>query len=194
MNNNDNVVVALFEDQAAAEAAINRLKQWDKSTKDVKLGAVGLLYKEGDKVKSVINHQGGRGLKVGAIVGVITGVLTGGVGLLGGAAAGGLMGGTLGSFFAKSLNLNEAECNALGMELDQGKAAVVVTVDDYEITLTRLNLEHAGGVARVYVVPADAVDEAATQLTEKDITEARLAEANLDEYLTRAADDMGGYL
>lgn len=194
MDKNDNVVVAIFEDQATAAAAIDRLKQWDKAAKDIKLGAVGLLYKEEGKVKSVIGHQSGRGLKVGALVGVIAGVLTGGVGLLGGAAAGGLAGGALGSFFAKSLNLNEAECSALGMELDLGKAAVVVTVDDYEITPTRLNLEHAGGVARVYVVPAEAVDEAAGALSDRDITEARLAEANLDEYLTRAADDMGGYM
>ncbi len=194
MDKNDNVVVAVFEDKAAAEAAINKLKQWDKAADDIKLGAVGLLYKEGDKVKSSINHQGGRGLKVGALVGVIGGVLTGGVGLLGGAAAGGLAGGALGSFFTRSLNLNEAECNALGMELDLGKAAVVVTVDDYEVTPTRLNLEHAGGVAKVYVVPADAVDEAASKLTDKDVTEARLAEANLDDYMTRTADSIGGYM
>ena len=194
MDKNDNVVVAVFEDQAAAEVAVDKLKQWDKAAKDIKLGAIGLLYKEGENVKSVIGNQSGRGLRVGALVGVIGGVLTGGVGLLGGAAAGGLAGGALGSFFAKSLNLNEAECNALGMELDLGKAAVVVTVDDYEITPTRLNLEHAGGVAKVYVVPTDAVDDAAKALTDKDVTEARLAETNLDDYMTRTADSIGGYM
>lgn len=62
-------------------AAIEQLKRWDKASDHIKLGAVGLLYKEGEKVKSEIGHQGERGLKVGALVGVIAGVLTGGVGL-----------------------------------------------------------------------------------------------------------------
>jgi hypothetical protein len=194
MDKNDNVVVAVFEDRAAAEAAIDRIKKWDKSADDIKLGAIGLLYKEGDKVKSSINHQGGRGLKVGAVVGVIAGVLTGGVGLIGGAAAGGLMGGALGSFFAKSLNLNEAECNALGMELELGKAAVVVTLDEYEIVSTRNHLEHAGGVAKVYIVPSDAVDEAAGALSDKDVIEARIANEALDDAMTRTADSIGGYM
>lgn len=160
MDKNDNVVIAIFEDQPTAEAAIERLKKWDKASADVNLGAVGLLYKANGEVKAVIGHQSGRGLKIGALLGVIVGVLTGGVGLIGGAAAGGLMGGVLGSFFARSLNLNEAECNALGMELDLGKAAVVVTCDSYEVKPTRLNLEHAGGVAKVYIVPAEALEEA----------------------------------
>lgn len=160
MDKNENVIVGIFEDREAAEQAIQRLKQWDKSSADVKLGAVGLLYKEGPEVKSVINRQGERGLKLGALIGVIAGVLTGGLGLIGGAAAGGLVGGVAGSFFTKSLNLNESECNAIGRELDIGKAAVVVTCAEHEIVPTRNTLERAGGVVRLYVVPADAMEEA----------------------------------
>jgi hypothetical protein len=195
MDTNENVVVAIFEDKAAAEAAIEQLKKWDKASDDIKLGAVGLLYKEGEKVKSEIGHQSGRGLKVGALVGIIAGVLTGGVGLLGGAAAGGLMGGATGAFFAKSLNLNEAECNALGMELDLGKAAVVVTCDEYEVKSTRLTLENAGGVTKVYVVPGEAVGEAAKALSPRDITEiqeAQIATRIHDDALTQASNDLGG--
>lgn len=197
MDKNENVVVGIFEDREMAEHAIERLKQWDKASDDIKLGAVGLLYKEGQDVKSEINHQGGRGLKVGALVGVIAGVLTGGIGLIGGAAAGGLMGGAAGTFFARSLNLNEAECNAIGRELDLGKAAVVVTCDDYEVVPTRNTLEKAGGVVKLYVVPADAIEEAASSLTAKDreeIQEANIARQVHDDALTRSANDLGGML
>jgi outer membrane lipoprotein SlyB len=176
MDKNEHVVVAVFEDQAAAEGAIEKLKAWDKASNDVKLGAIGLLYKDGDEVKASVGNQAGRGLKVGAIVGLIAGALTGGLGLAAGAAAGGVTGGLAGSFFAKSLNLNEEACNALGMELDQGRAAVVVMLDEYEVSPTKSTLGRAGGVARVYLVPSDAVDEAAAALSEKDIIEAQIAE------------------
>lgn len=194
MDKNENVVVAIFEDRAAAEAAIDKLKKWDKASDDIKLGAIGLLYKENGQVKSVINRQSERGLKVGALVGVIGGVLTGGLGLIGGAAVGGLAGGTLGTFFTKSLHLNEAECNALGMELDMGKAAVVVTCDEYELVPTQRTLEHAGSVTKVYLVPAEAVAEAATHIQQETLTERAIAERSLDDALTRAADDMGGMI
>ncbi len=194
MNRNENVVIAVFEDGPSAEAAIERLKQWDKASEDVKLGAIGLLYKEDGQVKTTVGHQTGRGLMVGAVVGVIAGVLTGGVGLIGGAAAGGLMGGALGSFFRQSLHLTAEECNALGMELDLGKAAVVVNVDEYEIAPTSLNLEHAGGVAKVYAIPKEAVDEAAAALDEHRMREERLLQEGLTEARTRASLDLGGML
>lgn len=197
MDKNEHVVIAVFEDRAAAEAAVEHLKKWDKASGDIKLGAIGLLYKDGNEVKSVIGHQTGRGAKVGALVGIITGVLTGGVGLAGGAAAGGLLGGATGSFFAKSLHLNEAECNALGMELELGKAAVVVTCDEYELTPTRSTLEHIGGAIKVYVVPGDAVDEAAAYFSERDLDDLReveIAQRTIDDSITKAANDFGGMI
>jgi hypothetical protein len=194
MNKNEHVVVAIFEDQAAAENAIQKLKAWDKASDDIKLGAIGLLYKEGDQVKSVVGNQGGRGLKVGAIAGLIAGVLSGGLSLVAAGAAGGLAGGVAGSFFAKSLNLNEEACNALGMELEQGRAAVVVTGDEYEVAPIKSTLGSAGGAAKVYLVPTDAVDEAAAALSERDVKEARMAERALDDAMTKAADDLGGMM
>jgi hypothetical protein len=197
MSKNEHVVVAVLEDLAAARVAVEALRKWDKVTSDVKLEAIGILYQEGDKVKSIIGRESGRGLRVGALVGVIIGALTGGIGLVGAAAAGGLAGGALGAFFTKSLHLNREECNALGMELALGKAAVVVVCREHEVAPTRLHLEHAGGVARVYVVPADAVDEAAAAYDEAhrlEYDDAVIAARKLDEAIARAAGDMGGFL
>lgn len=197
MDKNDNVVAAIFENRAKAESAIEYLKMWDKASDDIRLGAIGLLYKEGDEVKAVLGHKGGRGLKVGAVLGIVTGVLTGGVGLAGGAAVGGLMGGVAGSFFSKSLHLSEAECIALGDQLDLGKAAVVVTCDSYELSPTRSTLENLGGVTKVYVVPSNAVDEATDALSDKEIYEIRevkIATEVFDDALTKASDDLGGMM
>jgi hypothetical protein len=177
MNKNEHVVVAIFEDQAAAENAVQQLKAWDEASDDIKLGVIGLLHKESGEVKSVVGNQGGRGLKLGAIVGLIAGALTGGV---------------AGSSLAKSLNLSEEALNALGMELDQGRLAVVVTGDEYEVTSIKSTLGRAGGAAKVYLVPSDAVNEAAVALSERDIKEAAIAERALDDAMTQVSDSIGG--
>ncbi|TMC11131.1 MAG: hypothetical protein E6J41_06950 [Chloroflexi bacterium] len=37
------VVISVFEDEAAADGAVQSLKAWDKVSKEVKLGAIGVL-------------------------------------------------------------------------------------------------------------------------------------------------------
>lgn len=59
MNTNENTVVALFENQAAADAAIARLLAWDKASKDVKLGVIGKVYLENGEVKTTVQSGGG---------------------------------------------------------------------------------------------------------------------------------------
>lgn len=182
MNKNDHVIVALFEDKGEAAAAITRLKDWDRDTKEVKLGAIGLLHYEDGEVKALIDSQAEQGLKIGAIVGIIAGIFTGGVGLVGGAAAGGLLGSVTGAFFSRSLNLNQEECNLLGLELQIGKAAVVVTLDEYELVPTRVTLENVGGVVKTYHVPEEAA-RAASTLSDTELEMLHIARMNLYNHL-----------
>ena len=44
MNKNDAVIVGAFPDEAAAEAAIDALREWDKRSREVKLGVIGLVH------------------------------------------------------------------------------------------------------------------------------------------------------
>ena len=60
-NKNENVVVAIFPNQVAADQAIDGLKSWDQASADIKLGAIGTIVKEGDKVKTHVGHKTGRG-------------------------------------------------------------------------------------------------------------------------------------
>ncbi len=182
MNKNDHVIVALYYDKDEAKAAIDQLREWDRKTKEIQLGAIGLLFKDGNEVKTLIDSQAEQGMKIGAIVGILAGIFSGGVGLVGGAAAGGLLGSVTGAFFSRSLNLNQAECNLLGMELDMGKAAVVVTLDEYELVPTRVVLEAGGGTIKTYHVPQEASD-AASQLTEKELETLHIARMNLYNHL-----------
>jgi len=74
------LVLAFFANEAAADEAVNQIKQWDKASKDVKLGAIGVLVKD-DKGKIKTHKLGKRKTGGGAVLGVLAAVLTGGVSL-----------------------------------------------------------------------------------------------------------------
>ena len=40
------LVLAFFENEDAADGAVDEIKQWDKASKEVKLGAIGVLVKD----------------------------------------------------------------------------------------------------------------------------------------------------
>lgn len=58
MNTNENSVVALFPNKEAANQAIEHLVRWDKSSKEVKLGAIGMLTLREGEVKAEVVHGG----------------------------------------------------------------------------------------------------------------------------------------
>jgi hypothetical protein len=161
-NKNDNVVVAFFASEEAAEMAAGYLQNWDKASDDIKLGAVGTMVATPDgKIKTHVGRKAGKGAKTGAIVGIIAGVFTGGLTVVGGLVGGSVLGGVMGAFFKKSTNLTEDELNKIAEELKRGKAAVVVTCDDHEVAATQDHLAMSGGTVWTYQVPAEALDEAA---------------------------------
>ena len=176
-NKNEHAVVAIFDNSAAADAAIDSLKSWDKANDEIKLGAIGVISKDGDKVKTQTGRKGGSGAKAGAIVGVIAGVLSGGVTLIGGALAGALGGGVLGSFFKKSIALSKEEIAQIGAELDAGRVAVVVACDDNEVEATSAQLAQAGGKVTNYAMPAGTLEATAEAI---DAVEAAAPEAEAE--------------
>ena len=161
---NENVVVAIFPDQDAADTALRNLRNWDNANDDIKLGAVGTITKQGDKVKTHVGHKAGRGAKVGAVVGLVGGILTGGLSLVGGAIGGSLLGGAAGGVMKQSLHLTKEEIELIGNELDAGKVALVATCDEDEIEATSQVLKTLGGTVRNYSVPQDALTEATQAL------------------------------
>ncbi len=176
-NKNEHAVVAIFDNSAAADAAIGTLQNWDKANDEIKLGAIGVISKEGDKVKTHTGRKGGSGAKAGAIVGVIAGVLSGGVTLIGGALVGALGGGVLGSFFKKSIALSKEEIAQIGAELDAGRVAVVVACDDNEVEATSAQLAQAGGKVTNYAMPAGTLEATAEAI---DAVEAAAPEAEAE--------------
>ncbi len=151
------LVLALFADEAAADAAVQQIKAWDKASDEVKLGAVGVLVKD-EKGKIKTHKLGSRKTKGGAVLGVVLGIFSGGVTLLGGLIGGAV----LGSLFKKGLSISKEEQEKLNSELDVGKAAVGLMVDADEAEAVKAKLAELGGTAEAYEVSDEAVQEAAT--------------------------------
>jgi hypothetical protein len=155
------LVLAFFANEAAADQAVNAIKQWDKASKEIKLGAIGVLVKD-DKGKIKTHKLGQRKTKTGAVLGVVAAILSGGVTIIGGAIAGGI----LGAFFHKGLGLSKDDLARIGGELDGGKAAAAVVAAPEEAAAITAKLTELGGVAETHEVSEEALDQAATATEE----------------------------
>jgi hypothetical protein len=58
MNKNENIVIALFSDETAADAAISNLRQWDERVGEVKLGKIGKVTNQDGRIKSELVQSG----------------------------------------------------------------------------------------------------------------------------------------
>jgi hypothetical protein len=148
------LVLAFFESEAAADEAVKQIKAWDKASKEVKLGAIGVLVKD-DKGKIKTQKLGARKTGGGAVLGALAGVLTGGVSVVGGAVVGGI----LGAFFHKGLGMSKDDLARIGGELDGGKAAVGILAAADEAAGVSAKLAELGGAPETHEVSDEAVEQ-----------------------------------
>ena len=174
---NKQLVLAFFENESAADSAVDQVKQWDKASKDIKLGAIGLLVKD-DKGKVKTHKLGKRKTGTGAVLFGLAAVLTGGATLVGGAVVGGI----LGSFFHKGLGLSKDDLARIDGELDGGKAAVCILAQPDEADSVSAKLAELGGVPETHEVTEEALDQAVTATEEA-------AEAPAEEEGAKPASD-----
>lgn len=148
------LVLAFFENEAAADAAVKALKSWDKASKEIKLGNIGILAK--DKKGKVKTQKLQRKTKGGAVLGAVAGVLSGGMTVAAGAVAGGI----LGAFFKKGLGMSKEDLARIDKELDGGKAAVGVLAEAGEAASVSAKLAELGGKPETHEVSDEAVEQA----------------------------------
>jgi hypothetical protein len=169
------LVLAFFANEAAADEAVNAVKQWDKASKEIKLGAIGVLVKD-DKGKIKTHKLGKRKTGTGAVLFGLAAVLTGGASLL----AGAVFGGIVGSFFRKGLGMSKDDLARIDGELDGGKAAVCILAAPDEAAAVSAKLAELGGQPESHEVSEDVVQEAETAAAEapEETAEAPAAEAD----------------
>ncbi|MCB0232258.1 MAG: hypothetical protein KDH90_24590, partial [Anaerolineae bacterium] len=110
--NNQFFVMAVFDNQAAAEQAMTNLEGWDLASQEVMLGNIGTIYKKNGKIKTNMGRKTTKGATVGALIGV-AGALLGPVGLIGGLIAGAAVGGAAGAVFTEHMKLTDEEAAEL---------------------------------------------------------------------------------
>lgn len=155
MAKNQQLILAFFDGEAIADGAVNELKNWDKASKEIKLGSIGVLVKD-DKGKIKTHKLGSRRTGLGAVLGVLAALLTGGTSLL----AGAVLGGIVGAFFHKGLGISKEDLARIDSQLDGGKAAVAVLATDEEAAAVSAKLAELGGKPETHEVTEEAVAQA----------------------------------
>ena len=97
------VTLAIFKDEASADAAAESLKRWDGASDDIKLKSIGVLVLN-EKGQLKTDKMGRRSTGKGAGIGIILAMLTP-VGL----AAGIIGGGILGALHHKGIGLTDQD-------------------------------------------------------------------------------------
>ena len=157
------LVLAFFENEDAADAAVDQIKQWDKASKEVKLGAIGVLAKD-DKGKIKTHKVGKRKTGTGAVLGALAAVLSGGLTLVGGVVVGGI----IGAFFHKGLGMSKDDLARFDDELDGGRAAVGILAKADEADGVSAKLAELGGEPETHEVTEEALDQVETAAEETD--------------------------
>jgi uncharacterized membrane protein len=152
---NQQLVIAFFENEEAADEAADEIRKWDKGRGDLEFGTIGVLVKN-EKGKIKTHKLGKRKTGAGAVLGALAGVLSGGLTLIGGVVIGGI----LGTFFHKGLGLSKADLAKFNEDLDGGKAAVCVMAKPTEAASAFNKLVALGGVAESYEVTEEAQEHA----------------------------------
>jgi uncharacterized membrane protein len=149
------MVLAIFADEAAADAAAKALMAWEKENNVMPRPVGVLVADENGRIKE--HKLGTRSSKTGAGIGAVLAVIappTVLAGMVGGAI--------LGHFHHKGLGLTDADRERIAAELAGGKAAIGVLVDeDPEAAMISNKLTELGGTPEVHEVTEEALEAVA---------------------------------
>lgn len=148
------LVLAVFEDESAAEEAFKALHQAEKDKK-LDLDNVVLIHKEAEgkiHVKETAEKISG-GAGIGALVGGALGLLAGPVGVITLGAAGAALGGLTAKL--DDVGFDDTRLESLGEALPPGNSAVLAVLETENRALLVQKLEERGARVAVEDLPKD---------------------------------------
>jgi hypothetical protein len=160
------VVLGVFADETAADAAVVALKAWDKASDEVKLTSIGVLVLD-EKGALKTNKMGTRSKAKGAGIGLVLAIVAPPT-LLAGVVGGAV----LGAFHHKGLGMKTEDKARIGAELTGGKAAVGVLAKGDEADLIAGKLAELGGDVEAIDVTDEALEAVAEAAPEAPAAEA----------------------
>jgi hypothetical protein len=150
------LVLGIFTDEAAADAAVEQVKLWGTSYVGIKPGAIGVLVADGKggiKEHKLGARSGGKGAGIGLVLAVVAPPT-----LLAGIAGGAI----LGHFHHKGLGLMPEDRTRIGAALTGGKAAVGILAEPDQAPIISDKLIELGGEAESHTVSDEALDAVAS--------------------------------
>ena len=147
------VILAIFEEENAANAAMEELVAARKAAKlDFDESAVITVYIDGSiHVKDAADFSTGRGAGSGAIIGGVLGLLAGPAGAVLGAGAGAAIGGLLAR---GDEGFSDEALEELGKKLEPNTSAIVAVVPDvWKAEFTKEISNHSGDVTTQVLGP-----------------------------------------
>jgi hypothetical protein len=171
-DNNKKLVWGLYENMEVAQTAAYAMKGWDKASKDVKLGAIGAVYKDSKgtiKTKKFGSRNIGKGAEVGVLVGLLAAILPA-VTLVGGLATGAVGGAVVGMFQKKSLGLSDSDLKAISDGIKGDQVVLLALADDEAeaIGLMDIMANNVGQYIGTEWVEQEALDEADVLVVEME--------------------------
>ena len=167
-NESMQLVLALFDNEAAADEAVSALQSWSVAPGGATLGGVGILVKDDKgniKTHKLGKRDTGKGAGIGVVLGIIAAIMSGGLTLLGGLVGGAVLGAVVGAFVHKGLSMSPQTLAKLNDELNDGHAAVGVMVEQAQARATADQLARLGGKPETFAVSPDALETAAAATT-----------------------------
>jgi uncharacterized membrane protein len=149
------LVLAFFDTEDAADQAAEALKAWEKASEYMKVDAIGVLVKDDNgqvKEHKLGKRAGKRGMGIGVALGVVAAIPTGGLSLAGGVLGGTAGGAAIGEFFHKGLKMTDEDTARIAHELDVGHAAVGVLSWDFDAEAVSKKLNDLGGIPETHEV------------------------------------------
>jgi uncharacterized membrane protein len=154
MAKTNQLVLAIFDNEAAADRTVESLKSWDKASEEIKLGGIGVLVKD-QKGEIKQAKLGPRRTVKGAGIGLVLGLIFTGPLL---AATGGA---AIGALLPKGFKVSKEDAQRLDKELSAGHAAVGVMASEQEASMVADKLKQLGGKIETHEVTDEALQAAA---------------------------------
>ena len=149
------MVLGIFADEAAADAAVKSLMAWEKDNNVVHRPVGVLVVDDNGQIKE--HKLGQRSTGKAAGIGLVLAVIAPPT-LLAGIVGGGI----LGHFHHKGLGLTDADRERIAAELAGGKAAIGVLVEeDAEAAMISDKLVELGGMVEVHDMSDEALEAVA---------------------------------
>ena len=130
MDKPQELIIATFNHEKAAEEAYKALKEWSKSV-GIKVIKTAVLVRD-QKGKTSVHHDGdvsaGEGTLFGAVVGGVFGLVGGPAGAVAGALAGAATGGVTAA--AVNLGFSKDDISAIRASLPPNSSALVTLIED----------------------------------------------------------------